>query len=278
MLFQDQSLPFDYSFGIPMIIFWLITFVFCLLLLDAKMMSKKIRISIFLITIIFGGIWLGGIPNAVMPIQQVLTTIGLRTDFSYLLPAIIIVNVLLATSLIVGRVFCGFACPIGALQELISKLNFKTDLKAQKKAKFRIEVSTKLSNKVRWIFLGILFFSASIWSLIILPEFNPLSGFSVFRSPDPLTLIIPFIALILVSVASFFLYRPWCRFLCPFGAGSSLLTRAKLQHMENCTDCGVCEKICPTQEAIKESKKGECYLCYRCVEACPNNAIIFNIG
>lgn len=278
MLFQNQTLPFDYSFGIPMIIFWLITFVFSLLLLDTKMMSNRMRITIFLITVIFGGIWLGGIPNAVMPIQQFLTTIGLRANFDYLIPAILIVSVLLVTSLFVGRVFCGFACPIGALQELISRFNFKTDFKAPKKAKFRIDVSTKLSNKVRWIFFGILFFAASIWSLIILPEFNPLLGFSIFRSPDPLTLIIPFVTLIFVSIASFFLYRPWCRFLCPFGAGSSLLTKAKLQHTENCTDCGVCEKVCPTQEATKESKKGECYLCYRCVEACPNNAIMFRLG
>ena len=111
MFFQDQSLPFDYSFGIPMIIFWLINFVFCLLLLDVKMMSNRTRSLILLITIIFGGIWLGGIPNAVMPIQQFLTTIGLRTDFDYLLPAIVIVSVLLTTSLLFGRVFCGFACP-----------------------------------------------------------------------------------------------------------------------------------------------------------------------
>jgi polyferredoxin len=242
------------------------------------MMSKKMRVSILLITIIFGGIWLGGIPNAIMPIQQTLTAIGLRINFDYLLPAIIIVSVLLTTSVIVGRIFCGFACPIGALQELISKINFKSDLKAQKKVKIRIDVSTRLSVKVRWIFLGLLFLSASIWSLIILPEFNPLLGFSIFRSPDSHTLVIPFIALILVCITSVFLYRPWCRFLCPFGTGSSFLTRTKLQHMENCTDCGVCEKICPTQEATKESKKGECYLCFRCAEACPNNAIIFRLG
>jgi NAD-dependent dihydropyrimidine dehydrogenase PreA subunit len=44
---------------------------------------------------------------------------------------------------------------------------------------------------------------------------------------------------------------------------------------DDCTECGLCEKICPTQEAYKDSKKTECYFCGRCVDICPVNAIKF---
>jgi len=53
-----------------------------------------------------------------------------------------------------------------------------------------------------------------------LPEINPLSGFEEFRRFFAFTIAFPFIGLIVVGFASVFLYRPWCRFLCPFGAVS----------------------------------------------------------
>lgn len=280
MLSQAEILPFEATYGVPMLISWIVTFLFCIILIDAKMMTRKVRIGIYLITILLGGVLLGGIPNAVMPVQQILTTIGIRGGFSYLLPAIIILGVLLASSLLIGRIFCGYACPLGVLQELISKINFKSNIKEQKKAKYRIEVSSQVSNKVRWIFL-IVITMASVWSILLLPVLNPLNGFSVVKSPLTLTLLIPLVGLITVCIASVFLYRPWCRFFCPFGVGSSLcsqVARTKYQRTEDCTDCGLCEKICPTQEAAVDSKKGECYYCDRCIEVCPHNAIILNLG
>jgi polyferredoxin len=280
MLSQSEILPFEAIYGVPMLVLWIVTFLFCIILIDAKMMTRRVRIGIYLITIICGGILLGGIPNAVMPIQQVLTTIGLRGDTSYLLPAIIILGVLLISSVFVGRIFCAFACPLGALQELISGINFKSDLKSQKQAKYRIEVSPQIPNITRWLFLGIIVL-LTFFGILILPVFNPLSGFSIFRTPFELLVIIPVLSLIVVSFTSIFLYRPWCRFLCPFGAGSSFcgqFTRNKYQRTEDCTECGVCEKICPTQEAATDSKKGECYYCNRCIEICPHDAIKLNLG
>lgn len=263
-----------------MLISWIVTFLFCIILIDAELMDRKIRNGIYVVTIIWGGIIIGGVPNAVMPIQQFLTTISLRSESSYLLPAIIILIVLLASSLFVGRIFCGFACPLGVLQELISTVNFKSDLKEQNEAKYQIKVVSSFSKKIRWIFLGIVILLALL-SIQILPIFNPFPGFSVLKTPSVTTIIISFIVLIVVCVASIFLYRPWCRFLCPFGAGSCLcgqVTRSKYRRTEDCTDCGLCEKICPTQEAARDSKKGECYYCNRCIDICPHDAIKLNLG
>ncbi len=273
----NELLPLDSP--APMILFWVITFSFCAILINAKLMSRKISTTIYLVTIILGGIVLGGVPNAVMPIQYILIVIGLRGEVTFYLLVSLILGLLLYSSLLLGRIFCGFACPVGALQELISKINFKSDLNGQKKAKFHIEISSQVSSKVRWSVLGILFLLASVWSITILPEFNPLSGFLFLRT-FTLTFLIPLLSLIVVCIASIFIYRPWCRFLCPFGAGSSLLSRftgIKYRHTEDCTDCGLCEKICPTQEAAADSKKGECYFCNRCIEICPHNAIKFDM-
>ncbi len=279
----SDLLPLDSP--VPMILLWLITFLVCVILIDAKSMSRKVSTTIYSIAVIFGGILFGGIPNALLPIQYILVIIGIRGEVTYLLLVNIALGLLIFSSLIVGRLFCGFVCPVGALQELISKIKFKSDLNEQKEAKYCIEVSSQISSKVRWIFLGVLFLLAGVGSFAILPVINPLSGF-LFLKIISLTLILPFISLIIVCFASIFLYRPWCRFLCPFGAGSaffSRFTKKTYERTEKCIDCGYCEKICPTQEApthekISEGKKGECYFCNRCVEVCPADAIRFNLG
>jgi len=116
----------------------------------------------------------------------------------------------------------------------------------------------------------------AVFGIMLLNVFNPLSGFSFYKTIYTFTFVVPFIGLVIISIASVFLYRPWCRFLCPFGALSALtsrLTRNKLERTEDCTECGLCEKICPTQEAAANSKKTECYYCNRCVDICPVNAI-----
>ncbi|MHA1207543.1 MAG: 4Fe-4S binding protein, partial [Candidatus Hodarchaeales archaeon] len=110
--------------------------------------------------------------------------------------------------------------------------------------------------------------------------FNPFSGFSYLKSFEIIVLV-PFLSLLIIGILSIFLYRPWCRFLCPFGAGSGFLgqfSSVKYRRTDACTDCGLCERVCPTQEAAADSKKGECYYCNRCIEICPHDAITFDIS
>jgi polyferredoxin len=278
MIFQQMQVQFDMITAIPMFILWVSLMIVFTWLLLKKKISKNISIVLYILSIALGGIVLGGIPSAVMPIQLILATIGFGNPIISVLPMIIILSLLLITSLFIGRIFCGYACPVGTLQEIISKIKFKSNVKDQKDVQYTIHIPNNVARIIRWIFFVVVAILAIIWSFALLQLINPFLGYSFFTNPLAITLLVPLITLILISVLSIFIYRPWCRLLCPFGAFASEISRLslfKLRRTEACTDCGLCEQICPTGEASESSSKAECYYCNRCIEICPEDAIEF---
>ena len=151
-MFQTKIEGFDPAIAIPMFIIWIIISLLVVILIYKKKISSRISIILYLISLVLGGIILGGIPNAIMPIQQILITFRIGLPIISIIPIIIILILLLLTTLIVGRLFCSTACPVGALQELASKLNFKSNLKEQKKSKYKLEISRRTTNIIRGIF------------------------------------------------------------------------------------------------------------------------------
>jgi len=274
-----QGSSFNMSTAIPMFILWLSIICISLVLVFKSKMNKSYAIIILIVSIGLGGILLGAVPNAIMPIMNILMVFRGQIPIPSLMPMIIILGVLLLSTFLIARMFCGYACPLGALQELASKLNFKSSVKEQNRKKYAITTSQQTANIIRWSFFLIFAIISVVWSLSIVQIINPFTGFKVFTNPFTAALVIPLVSIIVVTILSFFIYRPWCRYLCPFGAISTLTSRYsmyKLSRTDACNECGLCEKVCPTQEAYANSKKGECYNCNRCVEACPNDAIKMN--
>ena len=276
-MFQVPTQQMNSPLFLLMFILWaFLTTVSFYLILKGNL-KEKYSLTLYVVSLIFGGILLGGIPNAVLPINTILITIGMGGALATIIPMIIILIILLLTVAVFGRVFCGFACPLGALQELASKFKFKSSEKAQKDIKYSIDIPQNIANATRWVFFGIILVLSIFFTIPLLQIVNPFLGFGII-SPFASFLLIPSIFLGGVFLASLFTYRPWCRLFCPFGAFGSLVGRfskGKYKRTEDCTDCGICEDICPTHQAAEGHNKSECYYCNRCVDACPNDAIEF---
>jgi ferredoxin-type protein NapH len=84
-----------------------------------------------------------------------------------------------------------------------------------------------------------------------------------------------FLAIIMMSTV---VYRPFCRFICPFGALSSLFAGRSIfgiRRNDNCVECGKCEKVCPPQ-VLNQRAGSECYLCWRCIRTCHKDALEYS--
>jgi len=277
MIFQTHEPAAGSILLILAAVTWLLVMIASLILLFKKKLSKTAAIIILGIAFIVSGIIFGALPNPVFPLQNMAIGIGMGESFLVIVRTLNITVALLVTTFLVGRIFCGYACPLGAIQELMSKFQFKSNLKDQKNKKI-VSVNSKVTFYIRIGYFVIFVGAGIVWGLAALHYMNIFLGFQIFKNPGFPLMGIPAILVGIIIITSIFIYRPWCRLFCPFGAladHTSRFSLFKLRRTEDCTDCGLCEKICPTQEAERDASKGECYLCNRCVDICPHAALEF---
>ncbi len=168
--------------------------------------------------------------------------------------------IIFVLTLVSGRFFCGYFCPVGALQELASHVPVK---KFQPKQKHVLIA-------VHGIFFILFLVMAFVFSFALLDYFGIRDFFALVLTTGSLV----FLAILLISVV---FYRPFCRLICPYGALLALAGSTSflaLQRTEACIDCKNCELACPVDEAKRDDRKGECYLCGRCTEACPKSGAL----
>ncbi|MEM3579769.1 MAG: 4Fe-4S binding protein [Candidatus Bathyarchaeia archaeon] len=178
-----------------------------------------------------------------------------------------------------GRLFCGWACPFGLLQDLLDKITKRKvtiSKRAHKKAILVKFVVLSLTLLLAWMVSDVLFCkicpAATIEAAIPYHLQHETTFTTLFATR---ILIFGFLILLMIAITRF-----WCRYLCPFGAWLAVFNKVSLMHVEvnqeKCNGCGMCEKICPMQiEIIKLKKSTECIKCGICVEECPNKAIKF---
>ncbi len=217
-------------------------------------------------------------------------------------------------TVILGRVFCGWVCPLGTLHNMVGALK-KRDRKERTnwhRVKYLILIFLLTSSLFRLHLVGILDpISLLIRSLAIgvYPPFNLAvrSFFDTIYELDPPGLVNLtewmysglkatvlafkqpqfrqsfFIGVIFITILglNFYEKRFWCRYLCPLGALLGLLSRfsiLKRSVSEDCNECGACGGVCPGHASpdVKEGwRDSECYYCWNCDDICPNNAVHF---
>lgn len=207
------------------------------------------------VTLFVLGWWDGGFLSVSHITSGIWTGVGV-----YLrdLPLLLMVTFTLLTTLVWGRVFCGFLCPFGALQDMIDALvpkSWKRPLPS------RVH---RPATAVKYGILAVIIVPALLGSHVSLYQYFEPFGTVFFLSPSlPLWLIAgAFLA------ASVVVPRFYCRYACPLGAALGILSLVSLRRIprvEQCSLCSVCEQKCPTG-AIRKSviDVHECVRCNVC--------------
>lgn len=170
------------------------------------------------------------------------------------------VGTLLLTVLL-GRFFCGWLCPLGGFLAIINSAKPKTPPTWTRRLNsFRIPLLLFM--------LGILFLGSS-WTIFFTPFHLLTEELSRLLRQQ-----IPWLLLLIGLSAVTLFPRFWCVYLCPTGLLFSFLSRWRIVRASppiNCIHCGACEKICPTAAAMpaENCTSQDCLLCGRCSEVCP---------
>jgi MauM/NapG family ferredoxin protein len=182
-------------------------------------------------------------------------------------------------TLIVGRVFCGWFCPVGGLLTLQHNMIASTKKMSShyKGEKLRNWMSHLYPYRYPWLlFLLVLMMSGSGWVMYLSP-FHLITE-ELSRILQQKT---PWMLLLILSLGMITFPRFWCVFICPSGLIFSLLSRLRMfvvNAPKDCRYCGICQNVCPTGSiSPKPSTAGpDCLVCGRCSEHCPAGSFVLS--
>jgi len=230
------------------------------------------------------------------------------------LPAFVLAAITLAATLLLGRVFCGWVCPLGAVHQAFSWLFKKTKWLRPRKV---------VTGGLFWKYLVLAFvLVGTVFTLNLVGVFDPFSflyrtivtsvlpalgqglalltgllyslhlnglGDKLAQAVETMTLNGTFAGGFLVGAIFFAAVllnivreRFWCRYVCPLGAMLGLASRWNVFKIrvdeDKCVKCNLCTLHCETQAhpwPAEKWKSSECVYCETCAAICPTAAITF---
>ncbi len=136
-------------------------------------------------------------------------------------------------TLLFGRVFCAAVCPLGAAQEIVLLRPLKVPPWAD-----------RALGVLPYVYLGAAVLFAGTGSAFIICDYDPFVLF--FRLSGSVGMLILGVAVLLLATV---VGRPYCRYLCPYGALLRLLApfarwRPRITPAD-CVNCHLCADACP---------------------------------
>lgn len=213
---------------------------------------------------------------------------------------------ILATTLLFGRLYCSFLCPLGMLQDMFIAVSRRIGLKrAHGCQKDRAGVRYSILTAVLFsVFLGTLAFvnlldpfslfgriTANGFKWVVLFANNMLVGaletFDIYMLFMKQQHYMPFavfaisiISLCIVLGFSMLFGRLYCNTICPVGAILGMVSRFSLFRFgvdkENCKSCGLCVKSCKAgciDTETMDIDHSRCVACFNCVAVCGKSAV-----
>lgn len=182
-------------------------------------------------------------------------------------------------TLIAGRAFCSWVCPIGTLHELLARtgkaLGIRRDTVWQGTGRY--------AGLMRYPALLLILWATMSYADLILRPFCPY--YVVLSGQEHEVAWWSKWLMVALGGAALALPFFWCRLLCPLGTTLGLFRLvspvAPTINPDRCTNCGDCSRTCPQQIRVHEARRvwsTECTSCAVCIDTCPHRAIGMKLG
>lgn len=180
-------------------------------------------------------------------------------------------GVITVLSLLGRKLFCGWACPLGALQELAYLVPAPLKLPA---------LPFRFTNTVRVYFFTVFLVGLVVFEVYV---YGGVNAFELLHWENEYAATV--LGLGGLLLASWFYFRPYCHLVCPVGLFTWLLEPFAWQRLrvekQHCRDCGACLKRapCAALEKMIAGERGlqpDCYSCGLCLKSCPRHALHFD--
>ena len=259
----------------------------------------------------------GSLVNIPLRIDPLVALSHMLSSRAFLAGSAVALVVLILT-LVFGRAWCGWLCPLGTILDIFSLKRWRGKRPPPPEAWRGVKYFLLLTILVAALFgnltllildpLTLLFrtMTVSIW-----PALD-----RVVRNIEVFAYKIPFLSgpvakldealrpTILPSLPAFYLYtvlfaliflgvillnlfaqRFWCRYLCPLGGLLGIFSKVAIFRRkvgEDCRGCVLCTQDCPTGtiDPARDyaSDPSECTMCLECLQSCPRSTISFTPG
>lgn len=250
-------------------IYWIVGTLFVTILAGIFIkfkLTRKTRGFFLIASVVILGFYRGSCPCPVSSLQETLllpfsSMIHFSKTFWFI--------GLIPITYFFGKVWCGWVCHLGALQELIfsNRFNFYSSEKAQKVFRY-----------FRQFILIILIIQLLITKEVIWNKYDPFKTAYNLIATNTLSWIL--LGILLIS--SVLIYRPFCKSICPVGLVLGWISKipgaAIIKFDKSCVHCKSCDKSCKINAITYNNKSAsiehqECIACGECIDSCKHSSL-----
>ncbi len=197
-----------------------------------RLRSRRWMVALAIFSALYFGFYRLGCICPVGSVQNVAEAIADR-GYTVPLSVVLVFALPLVFTLFFGRTFCAAVCPLGVLQELVVIRPRRVPLHIRRPLEL-----------IPWLYLAVAVVLAASGGGYLICRYDPFIG--IFRLGGPLPVMLFGAALLAIGTV---IGRPYCRFLCPYGALLGLCSRVARRHVSitpaACVQCRLCEDACP---------------------------------
>jgi len=192
----------------------------------------------------------------------------------------VLMGIVFILTILFGPVFCGWICPLGTVQEWVSKIGKKIF-----KRKHNHFIPAKVDQTLRYLrylVLGWVIYMTARSGQLIFADYDPYHALFNLWSSE--VAIGGLIILGITLAGSFFVERPWCKYACPYGALLGIFNLFRIfqirRNESTCTLCSACNRSCPMNIPVMQKKvirDHQCISCLKCTSSegsCPVPATV----